>query len=396
VEQGMAGEPLSILLIDEDPRSRNYLSALLVRQGYLVHAVASGKEGYITALRDRPEVVILDPGLSDFPAIELVKKLRSDKRTAAMRCLALAAAADTGQMGAMLGAGCNEYLFKTQESIEKLLEILAAPLGPVQETDSGLGRKKKAYGGLLGVFLSAKGGTGTSSMCANLAQRLATIYPELDVALLDLVLPIGSLASIVGDQGDFNLISAAALSPEDLDGDYLRQTLTPLPNWRFRLLAGSPDPESANALDASCMPRLISAFRQTFDLTFVDLGRSLSRISLPIIQEADVVVLVTGTDLSTVTLTKTVLEYLKSQEITAQQLYLLINRSVGLEGLSKSEAERILEMEIRATTPYLGSNFSLANNQHLPILAKLPNDTAAMMIDQISREIIETARRNRA
>lgn len=392
----MAGEPLSILLIDEDPRSRNYLSALLVRQGYQVHAVASGKEGYITALRDRPGVIIFDPALSDFPASELVKKLRLDKRSASMRCIALAAATETALMGEMLAAGCNEYLFKTQESLEKLLQILAAPPGQIQEPGPVPGRKKRAHGGLLGVFLSAKGGTGTSSMCANIAQCLATVYPELDVAVMDLVLPIGSLASIVGYEGEFNLLKAATYRREDLAPDALRSLLTPLENWRFRLLAGSPDPEAANTLDATCMPVLIDAFRQAFDLTFVDLGRSLSRISLPIIQTADVVVIVTGTDLATISLTKTVWEYLKAQDISPQEVYLLINRSVGLEGLSKSDAERILDLEIRATTPYLGSNFSLANNQHLPILVKLPNDTATMMIDQISREIIETARRNRA
>jgi MinD-like ATPase involved in chromosome partitioning or flagellar assembly len=144
------------------------------------------------------------------------------------------------------------------------------------------------------------------------------------------------------------------------------------------------------------MPVLINAFRQAFDLTFVDLGRSLSRISLPVILDADVVVIVTGTDLATVTLTKTVCEYLNAQGLDSKQVYMLINRSVGLEGLSKSDAERILGMEIRATTPYLGGAFSLSNNQHLPILIKLPTDTAAMMVDQISREIMETARRNRA
>jgi hypothetical protein len=108
------------------------------------------------------------------------------------------------------------------------------------------------------------------------------------------------------------------------------------------------------------------------------------------------VVIVTGTDLATITLTKTVWQYLQAQGIASQQVYMLINRSIGLEGLSKSDAERILEIDIRATTPYFGGTFSLANNQHLPILVKLPNDISTMMIDQISREILETARRNRA
>jgi pilus assembly protein CpaE len=393
----MDGVQLSILVIDEDPRSRNYLSALLTRQNYAVHVVSSGKEGYITALRDRPDVIIFDPGISDIPATELIKKLRVDKRTSAILCIALAASSDTTQIGDLLAAGCNEYLFKTQESIDKMLKILATPPGQVQETNPlSSSNKKHKQGGLLGVFLSAKGGTGTSSMCANIAQCIATIFPELDVAVMDLVLPIGSLASIVGYQGEFNILTAASHSLEDLNGDYLRRTLASLENWHFRLLAGSPDPGSANSLDASCMPVLIDAFRQAFDLTFVDLGKSLSRISLPIILDADVVVIVTGTDLATVTLTKTVWEYLKAQGLDLKQVYMLINRSIGLEGLSKIDAERILDMSIHATTPYLGGTFTLANNQHLPILVKLPTDTTAMMIDQISREIMETARHNRA
>jgi Flp pilus assembly CpaE family ATPase len=393
----MEGEQLTILVIDEDPRSRNYLGALLGRQNYAVNAVSSGKEGYIMALRDRPDVILFDPAISDIPAIEIIKKLRADKRTTAILCIALAASSDTSQMGDLMAAGCNEYLFKTQESIDKLLKILAAPPGQAQETSPLAGaRTRHKQGGLLGVFLSAKGGTGTSSMCANISQCIAAIFPELDVAAMDLVLPIGSLASIVGYQGEFNILAAASHSLEDLNGDYLRRTLIPLENWHFRLLAGSPDPGSANSLDVACMPVLINAFRQAFDVTFVDLGRSLSRISLPIILDADVVVIVTGTDLATVTLTKTVWEYLKAQGLDSKQVYMLINRSVGLEGLSKSDAERILDMDIQATTPYLGGTFSLANNQHLPILVKLPTDTAAMMIDQMSREIMETARRNRA
>ncbi len=162
------------------------------------------------------------------------------------------------------------------------------------------------------------------------------------------------------------------------------------------MLAGSPDPETANSVDILQLPDVTEALRQSFDLTVVDLGRSLSVASLPIIQQADVVVVVTGSDLANVKLTQTVLQFLKNKGIEQQRIYMLLNRSVGLEGLGKSDAERILGVDIRAAVPYFGGTFALANNQHLPIMAKLPNDTAAMMIDQISREILETARRSRA
>lgn len=390
----MENNQLTVLIIDEDPRSLTFLSALLVNEGHSVQAAALGKEGYISALRDHPDIVVFDPAMSDMPAVEFLRKVRADRRTARAMCVALAASADPAQMAELIAAGCNEYLVKSQESIEKLVALIAGLHPQVQETQPGKGVKKKsAQGGLLIVFLSAKGGTGTSSLCANIAQNLAGSQTDLDVAVLDMVMPIGSIASLIGYQGEFNLVTAAAHPLEDLKGQYLRQSISPLPNWGFRLLAGAPDPESANSVDASRIPVLIRAFRQAFDVTFVDLGRSLSRISLPVILEADVVVVITGADLSTVSLTQVMWNYLQLKGLDSQRVYMLMNRAVGLEGLGKSDAERIIGLQVQATVPYMGGNFTLANNQHLPVLQKMPNDTAALMLDQISRQVLEIARK---
>jgi Flp pilus assembly CpaE family ATPase len=387
---------ISVLLIDADPRSRHYLITLLAQQGYSIQATASAKEGYISALRDRPDFIVFDPALADMSPVELVKKLRGDRRTADGMLIALATTSDSAQMADLLAVGCNEYLVKSQESIEKLTNIISGAYKQVEETQPAGAVRKRYHGGILAVFLSAKGGTGTSSICANVAQTIGVTRPELEVAVMDLVLPIGSIGPIVGYQGDFNLIKAAQQPPETLKSDFLRRIMPPLETWSFRLLAGAPDPEAGNSLDAGRIPALTNAFREAFDVICVDLGRSLSRISLPIIQEADVVVMITASDLSTTTLTQVIWQYLLSKGIHQKNVYALLNRSVGLEGLSKSDAEKIVGLPIQATIPYLGANFSLANNQHLPILRKMPHDTAVLMIDQVSRQILEIAYQNRA
>ncbi len=390
----MENDQLSVLVIDGDPRSLNFLSTLLVQQGHSVQAASQGKEGYVSALRDHPDIIVFDPAMSDMTAVEFLRKLRADRRTSSALCVALPSVSDPAQMADLMAAGCSEYMVKGQETIEKLVALIAGLHPQVQETQPMPGVKKKSQqGGLLAVFLSAKGGTGTSSLCANIAQNIAITQASLDVAVMDMVMPIGSIGSLTGYQGEFSLVTAAAYSLEDLNGQYLRQSIAPLPNWGFRLLAGAPDPESANAVDASHIPVLVRAFRQAFDVTFVDLGRSLSRISLPIILEADVVVIVTGADLSTVTLTQVMWNYLQLKGLDSQRVYMLMNRAVGLEGMGKSDAERIIGMQIQATVPYMGGNLTLANNQHLPVLQKMPNDTAAMMLDQISRQILEIARK---
>jgi len=390
----LENDQLSVLVIDSDQRSLSFLSALLVNQGHVVQAASQGKEGYISALRDHPDVVVFDPAMQDMPAVEFLRKLRADRRTSRVLSVALTGTADSAQMAELLAAGCNEYLVKSHETLEKLLALIAGIHPRLQETQPMAGVKKKnRQGGLLAVFLSAKGGTGTSSLCANIAQNIAAAQANVDVAVLDMVLPIGSIGSITGYGGEFNLVSAASHSIQDLNGQYLRQSISPLPNWGFRLLAGAPDPESAYSVDASTIPVLVRAFRQAFDVTFVDLGRSLSRISLPIILEADVIAIVTGPDLSTVTLTQILWNHLQLKGLDSQRVYMLMNRAVGLEGLGKSDAERMIGLQIQATVPYMGGNMTLANNQHLPVLQKMPNDTAAKMLDQISMQLLDMARK---
>jgi len=248
---------------------------------------------------------------------------------------------------------------------------------------------------LLIVFLSAKGGTGTSSLCANLAMNIAAGKPEKSVAVVDLVLPIGSIAPIVGYQGSLNINTVTHLPVEQITGGFFREHLPEPHLWQFNLLPGSPDPESANTLEIGRITEIVQTIKDTYDYILIDLGRSLSRISLPVIKQADLIVLVLSNDIGTVTLTKTVLDYLYLQGVTEQRFYLILNRAVGLEGLTKAEAEEILGLVIRTTMPYLGNNLTMANNQNLPVTLKFPHDTAAMILQQTAIEMSNLAEKLR-
>jgi len=375
-----------ILVIDPDSASLNYIASTLNARGYQVSTTASAKEGYIVAVRDQPAAIIFDPMVADLPAVDFLHKLRQDRRTQSIACIALSARADPAEMQALLAAGCNEYIVKAGPAVQTLLETIPRILSG---TESQLPRRS---GGYLIVFLSAKGGTGTSSLCANVAEDLARAYPESNVAVADMVLPIGSIAPILGYSEPENLVTLAARPAEELTADYLFDRLPRPEKWHFGLLAGSPNPDSALALRVERVPDMIKLLRETFDYVFVDFGQALSRISLPTILEADIVVLVVASDTSTVTLSKTVWEYLHAKGAASQNVYAILNRSVGLEGMSKSDVEAIVGLPVRVTLPYMGGNFSLANNQHVPLIQKFPTESVSMMINQIAGELVDQAR----
>jgi pilus assembly protein CpaE len=373
----------TILIIDTDAVSRDYLSRTLEKEGYLTLQAASGKEGLISAWRDHPDMFLIDPVLPDIKGEELLQKLRRDRRTATIPAIALSSDPQPQRRHDCLSNGFNDYVVKSGQAIPPLLESLANHL---QGTLSS-----STKGGLSIVFLSAKGGTGTSSLCANIAMNICEQESEAKVVLVDMVLPIGSIAPIVGYDGELNIISVADLPAAEINAGFFQVHLPVLPVWGFQLLAGSPDPEMANHLKVERIQGIITTLQSAYDYVLIDLGRSLSRISLPIIQQADLIVLVVSTDQSTVTLTQTVWRYLQAQGIDAQRIYGILNRAVGLEGYTKAEAEQILGLEIKFTMPYMGSSFTLANNQNLPIAKKLPNDTATIVLQQSAAEMSKLA-----
>ena len=230
----------SVLVIDSDSASRNYLVATLSKNGYLPLSAALGREGLISAWTDRPRIIILDPALPDMSGVELITRLRQDHRTSKIILVALSSRENPQEMADLLAAGCSEYMVKSSQTVQKLLELLPRYIRGEHNVPKKQGR--------LIAFLSAKGGTGTSSLCANIAMCLASEKTDKKVAVIDLVLPIGSIAHIVGCSDRLNLVTAARLGPDQMTAAYFKDNLPRVSGWYFDLLAGAPDPESANQM----------------------------------------------------------------------------------------------------------------------------------------------------
>lgn len=393
-----------ILVVDDHPASRAFLTSHLRQKRFGVLEAPTGKEGLIAAWRDRPALVLFDPTFQDITDQEFISKLRNDPRTGATPLVAFSTDASPARRESCLRLGVNEYLVKSASALPVLEEILTriitaeqpivSPSKPV-ETKEEEPPQAEGKNGLLIVFLSAKGGTGTSSLCANLAMNIQQGQPEARVVVADLVLPIGSIGQIVGDQGKVNLVTVSDLPAGQTSVDYFYKSLPKPSVWQFQLLAGSPDPQQANSVRGERIGQIVDTLCAGYDFVILDIGRALSRISLPLIQKADLILLVVSTDQSTVQLTKTVWDYLQAQGVSKQKIYAILNRAVGLEGVTKTQAEEIIGLPIQKMMPYLGGNFALANNLNQPITVKYPTDTASIIFKETATDMVKLARRLR-
>jgi pilus assembly protein CpaE len=328
----------TILIVDNNLASRVFLANHLRAKQFNILEAPTGKEGLILAWRNEPDLVLFDPTLPDISDQEFIQKLRHDPRTSKARLIALSTDPSPDRRQACLSAGVDEYLVKSSQAIpaleQSLIQIFSAkhPAEPAHKAD-----EKE---GALIVFLSAKGGTGTSSLCANLAMNIQQAQPQARVVVVDLVLPIGSIGPIVGSEGDINLVSVADLPPGQTNADYFHQNLPKPDTWQFQVLSGSPDPQHGNRVRGERINQIIDSLCEAYDFIILDIGRSLSRISLPLIQKADLIVLIVSTDQSTIKLTKTVYDYLQTLGVSRQKIYAIWNRAVGSGGIDQVTGRR--------------------------------------------------------
>src|ERR1700690_1192577 len=144
----MAGN--KILIIDADAASRNFVGAALQKAEYQILQAASGKEGLIIAWRDHPDLIIVEPTLSDLKGEDFATRLRQDSRTTNTSLVALSSDSQVTRVRSCMHAAFNEYFKKSPQAITELTEIFNRLLG-IKAAAQKVRR-------LLIVFLSAKGG----------------------------------------------------------------------------------------------------------------------------------------------------------------------------------------------------------------------------------------------
>ncbi len=111
-----------VLLVEDDPTISEPLARALKREGYVVDVRDHGK-GALEAVRDNPDLVVLDLGLPDLDGLEVCRRMRADGLTVPV--LILTARADEVDTVVGLDAGADDYVTKPFRLAELLARVRA-------------------------------------------------------------------------------------------------------------------------------------------------------------------------------------------------------------------------------------------------------------------------------
>ena len=116
--------PANVLVIDDDPQAVSLVKAILKPFNVRVAAVDSGRSGIEQALRNKPDLVILDLLMPDVDGFEVVASLRRDKEMSRVPILIHTAKALTADDRQRLDGKVESIVEKAEFQPERFLELL--------------------------------------------------------------------------------------------------------------------------------------------------------------------------------------------------------------------------------------------------------------------------------
>ncbi len=105
----MTANPISVLVIDDEPPIRRFLRTSLSPQNYRVIEAGDATSGLDLIAREKPDLVILDLGLPDMDGLDVIRRIRAKS---AVPIVVLSSRGDERAKVEALELGADDYVTK--------------------------------------------------------------------------------------------------------------------------------------------------------------------------------------------------------------------------------------------------------------------------------------------
>lgn len=107
----------TILLVEDEKPSLKALNDKLTREGFDIIEARNGKEGLEIALRQHPDVILIDIIMPVMDGIAMLKELRNDAWGKDVKVIVLTNLSSTEKVAEAVEQGTYEYLVKSDWKI---------------------------------------------------------------------------------------------------------------------------------------------------------------------------------------------------------------------------------------------------------------------------------------
>lgn len=124
----MKTKQISILIVEDEVAVLEALRDKFVREGFKVFLAKNGKEGVKKALKERPDIVLLDIVMPVMDGVKALKKIRADKRGKNILVIMLTNLSNAEKTESARNEGVCDFLIKSDLTLDGLVKIVRKKL----------------------------------------------------------------------------------------------------------------------------------------------------------------------------------------------------------------------------------------------------------------------------
>jgi pilus assembly protein CpaE len=300
----------------------------------------------------RPDSVVLDVGTDRETALFLLSHLVAVH----IPVVGLHSSSDPETILQCLRAGASEFLhapFRLAEAEQAIMRLVRR-----KEADV---RNQPSRGKLL-AFVPAKGGSGATTIAANVAHALARLSDKR-VLLADFDLTQGTVNFLFKLTHNYSLLDGIKHSHQ-LDESLWSSLVASRRNLD---ILPAPEKPFTSPIEPYRVHECLEYARSIYHYLIVDLPSISEKVSMATLNEADQIYLVANPELPTLFLARRTLSLLEEMGFQKEQIRVVVNRLDKREELTLGDMEKIFRFPIHATFPNDYANVRRALTEGRPV-----------------------------
>lgn len=282
----------------------------------------------------------------------------------------------------LLASGIHDYLLKplsagqVRDALAQAQAVFSAP-----KHGEGEGTKRHISTAVVGT----RGGVGASSLATSLAWHFSQ-DKSLPTALLDLDVHFGTGALALDLEPGRGLTDAID-NPGRIDGLFLERAMIRA-NDNLAILSAEAPIHQPLMTDGAAFVQLEEEFRQSFEMTVIDMPRNIL-INFPhLLSDVNVMVLTTEFTLAGARDAIRILSWLKTHASHVQPLVVANRVQSGSQEISKSEFEASIETAVDIVLPFDAKAATNAAKLGRPLIEANSSSKVASGIKDLAKRII--------
>ncbi len=375
-----SGPPrIRLLIVDDIAETRDNLEKLLFfeKDIEVVAKASNGREAIVMVKQHSPDVVLMDINMPDMDGIAATEAIIS--QVPSIQVIMMSVQGENDYLRRAMLAGAREFLIKPIPADDLYRAIRhVAKIAPRQSAVQAVGPQggaagAEANGQIIAVY-SPKGGSGTSSVAANLAVALRQITSK-KVVLVDGNLSFGDIGVIM------NLISSKTIADltsriGELDRDLFNDVLATHVS-QVKILLAPPNPQIGETVTGDHLRTILDELKKEFDYIVVDTQSSFQDRALAVLDAANRIVTLMTLEMTCIKNIKLFLEVAELLEYPPEKIVLVLNKADSRMGIRVESVEENIRHKVTMQIPNAGIDMSLAINSGSPlVIDKRGHDTS--------------------